>query len=182
MGTQEVIKCRTLFIGSPHVRRLPVQTVCCFFLVITASFTEFSSSCFPAVKLETGPALQRRFPSSLLAVRSARWFNVWSHKTNLSFGKSYKQPLPSRRVDVKTDAQLPSHDTISKECLLQSVLRGKTTTVSKLVAFQPTFNFRVLITVCTSDTFPSVTSLTRHEVAPLQPVIERFFIQDAAVM
>lgn len=137
---------------------------------------------FPSSETGTCPALQRRFPTSLLAVRSARWFNVWSHKTNLSFGKSYKQPLPSRRVDVKTDAQLPSHDTISKECLLQSVLRGKTTTVSKLVAFQPTFNFRVLITVCTSDTFPSVTSLTRHEVAPLQPVIERFFIQDAAVM
>lgn len=37
-------------------------------------------------------------------------------------------------------------------------LEGKTTTMSKLVAFRPTFNFRLLITACASNTFTSITS------------------------
>ena len=70
----------------------------------------------------SGETQTRSLPDRTLA--GLRGFtDVWLHKTNVSIGKSYKQALPSRRVDARTNTQLPSHYTTPEECLLQSVSR-----------------------------------------------------------
>lgn len=113
MRTQEVIKCRTLFIHFLHVQRLPVQAANCVTVLKSLSSCETQTVSLWLATRRTLAALQG-------------FTDVWLHKTNVSTGgKSCKQPLPSCRVDVRTNTQLPSHYTTSKECLLQSVSRGK---------------------------------------------------------
>lgn len=71
MRTQEVIKCRTLFIHFLHVQRLPVQAANCV--------TVFKESVvvFPSCETQT-VSLQ------LAALRG--FTDVWLHKTNVSIG------------------------------------------------------------------------------------------------
>ena len=77
MRTQEVIKCRTLFIHFLHVQRLPVQAANCV--------TVFKESVvvFPSCETQT-VSLQLAARRTLATLRG--FTDVWLHKTNVSIG------------------------------------------------------------------------------------------------
>lgn len=147
MRTQEVIKCRTLFIHFLHVQRLPVQAANC------VTVLKSLSSCFLAVKLKPFPS------GSPLVGRSPLY--------RASRTSGYiKQMFPLGKKLQTTSSLLPcgcedEHAAAFSLHNLQRMFTTKrleektTAAVSKLAATQPTFNFRLNNSL---DTFSSVTS------------------------
>lgn len=127
--------------------RLPVQAANCLTVLFFCSDNCKCVVMFPSCETQSSLLLAaRRTLASLW-----RFTDVWLHKTNVSLGKSCKQPLPSRLSEKRTHSCL--HITQPPKNVLM-----KTTIMSKLVAFEPNFNLRLINTACTSNTFSSVTS------------------------
>ncbi len=101
--------------------------------------------------------------SSLLLVRSLVFRVSWMSgciKQMFPSGKSCKHVFPpSALMWGQTHSCLLI--TQPPKNVYYRASRGETSTESKLAALQPTFNFRVLITACTSDTFSSITWRTQ---------------------
>lgn len=186
MGSEEAIKERTLYTQLPHNPMTSCSSCelsdCIFF----GDNCKLKSvlSCFPAVKLKIwhAAALVSHLLTAcraLICLRPCKDNGL--HKTNVSIGKSL--PLPSWWCEEK-------HTDVSSLQNLQRMFTEKasqerSTPISMVVVFQLTYNFRLLITAHTFNTFSSITSqdtVTRHEVVPLlQAVLKRFSVSDAGV-
>lgn len=80
MRTQEVIKCRTLFIHFLHVQRLPVQAANCVTVLKSLSSCETQTVSLWLATRRTLAALQG-------------FTDVWLHKTNVSTGEKAANDL-----------------------------------------------------------------------------------------